>query len=177
MRVAGKRLGIDVGGTKIEGVLLDKSGEVVRRLRIPTPKNDYRAILDSIAGLLEVLSNDNALPVGIGTPGSISSRTGLMRNSNSNCLNGKPLLRDLELSLNRPVRLANDADCFTLSEATDGAAQDVQLVFGVILGTGVGGGICVNKEILSGANKITGEWGHTPLPVMVNERRHCFWRN
>ena len=174
MTKADMRLGIDLGGTKIEGVVINESGDVVQRHRIPTPNNDYWAILNSVAGLVTHLTTDLDLPVGIGTPGSISSRTGLMRNSNSTCLNGQPLLKDLELTLNRSVRIANDADCFTLSEAIDGAAQDAQVVFGVILGTGVGGGICINRELVSGANGITGEWGHNPLPAAVNEIRRCY---
>ena len=174
MKEADLRLGIDLGGTKMEGVLLDKSGSVILRRRTPTPQKDYRAILNSIAKLVEELTSDPGLPLGIGTPGSISSQTGLMRNSNSTCLNEQPLLQDLELKLKRPVRIANDANCFTLSEATDGAAQNVQVVFGVILGTGVGGGICINQEILSGKNGITGEWGHIPLPAIANEERSCF---
>ncbi len=158
------RIGIDLGGTKIEGVRLHPDGRLDPRLRIPTPGGDYRAILDAIADLVARLDPGGTLPVGIGTPGALSPATGLLRNSNSTCLNGRPLLHDLEQRLGRPVRLANDADCFALSEAADGAAAGARSVFGVIIGTGTGAGIVVDGRLLAGPNAIAGEWGHNPLP-------------
>ena len=170
------RLGIDLGGTKIEGILIDADGTIVRRERLPTPQDDYGRIIDTIDDVILKLSRDPGLPVGIGTPGSVSRVSPLMRNANSTCLNGKPLHADLEQHLGRPVRLANDADCFTLSEASDGAASSGSVVFGVILGTGVGGGITIDGKLVSGVNGITGEWGHNPMPNLptVALRRPCF---
>ncbi|WP_457669002.1 ROK family protein [Thiolapillus sp.] len=158
--------GVDLGGSKIEALLLDETGAELLRIRQPTPAGDYRATLQTIHDLHRELESraGQQLKLGIGTPGSPSPETGLMRNANSTCLNGQPLQQDLEQLLERPVRMANDADCFTLSEAVDGAASDADIVFGVIIGTGTGGGICVNKKLLHGANAITGEWGHNPLP-------------
>ena len=160
------RLGIDLGGTKIELIALDAAGDSLLRRRIATPQNDYAATVATIAAL--VADAETTLgqtgSVGIGTPGAISPATGLMKNCNSTCLNGKPLHQDLERALNREIRLANDANCFALSEATDGAAAGVEVVFGVILGTGVGGGVIVRGQVLTGANGIAGEWGHSPLP-------------
>jgi len=160
------RIGIDLGGTKIEGVLLDADGGERARERVATPQGDYEATIAAIAGLvarLERLAGE-ACSVGIGTPGSISPFSGLIRNANSVVLNDKPLDADLARALGRPVRLANDADCFALSEASDGAAAGAASVFGVILGTGVGGGVVVEGRLLSGANRVAGEWGHNPLP-------------
>lgn len=173
------RIGIDLGGTKIEGILIDPGGEIIRRERVPTPREDYPLILESVDRLVSSLQVDPTIPVGIGTPGSISHISSLMRNSNSRCLNGKPLLTDLESQLSVPVRLANDADCFTLSEATDGAAKDSRTVFGVILGTGVGGGICIDGKLIDGVNGISGEWGHNPMPQMpkMTPGRACFCGN
>jgi fructokinase len=160
------RIGVDLGGTKIEGVALDHGGMMRARRRVPTPAGDYRGIIDAIRSIVETLEADIGSPgsVGVGTPGAISPATGHLKNSNSTCLNGRPLQQDLEAALARPVRLANDANCFTLSEATDGAAAGYQSVFGVILGTGVGGGIAIAGRIVAGANAIAGEWGHNPLP-------------
>ena len=159
------RLGIDLGGTKIEGALLDADGRLAERIRIPTPQGDYEATLQAIAGLVDRLTPDlPEAPVGICTPGSLSPASGLLRNSNSECLNGRPLLDDLRARLRRPVRIANDADCFALSEASDGAATGAASVFGVIIGTGTGGGIVIGGKLLSGPNAIAGEWGHNPLP-------------
>jgi len=160
------RLGIDLGGTKIEGVVLDADGVERCRERIPTPQDDYEATLDAVAGLVASLESgvDQACSVGIAMPGSISRATGLVKNSNSVCLNGQPLHHDLETRLGRPLRFANDADCFALSEATDGAGRDAAVVFGVIVGTGTGGGIVINRHLLAGPNGIAGEWGHNPLP-------------
>ena len=160
------RIGIDLGGTKIAGVVLDVAGAEVCRERIPTPQGDYRRTLQVLAGLVSRLEDRAGRPcsVGIGMPGSASRATGLIKNSNSVCLNGQPMHRDLEALLQRPVRFANDADCFALSEATDGAAAGAAVVFGVIIGTGTGGGLVVNQQLVSGPNGISGEWGHNPLP-------------
>ncbi len=168
------RIGIDLGGTKMEGIRLSSSGDILQRERLPTPSGDYGATLQQVAHLVDHLALDPTVPVGIGTPGSRSRASGLIRNANSTCLNGRPLLEDLTELLQREVRIANDADCFTLSEAADGAGQATHTVFGVILGTGVGGGICVNGELLGGINGITGEWGHNPLPAPVSGSRDCY---
>jgi fructokinase len=161
------RIGIDLGGTKIEGILLNAGGDIAARRRVPTLAGDYegtiRAVCDLVAALEDAARTSNC-SVGVGTPGAISPRTGLVKNANSTCLNGRKLDRDLEAALKRPVRLANDANCFALSEASDGAGRAHGTVFGVILGTGVGGGIVVNGRILEGRNTIAGEWGHNPLP-------------
>ncbi len=163
---AALRIGVDLGGTKIEAAALDRAGIVHCRRRVATPSGDYRATIAAIVDLVSGIEHDlgAGAAVGIGMPGAISPVSGLVKNANSTCLNGRPLQRDLEAALGRPVRLANDANCFTLSEATDGAAAGLATVFGVILGTGVGGGIAVKGQILVGANAIAGEWGHTPLP-------------
>ena len=160
------RLGIDLGGTKIEGIVLDIDGIERCRERIPTPQGDYEATLDAVAGLVASLESevDQACSVGIAMPGSVSRATGLMKNSNSVCLNGQPLHRDLETKIGRPLHFANDADCFALSEATDGAGRDAAVVFGVIVGTGAGGGVVIDRCLLAGPNGIAGEWGHNPLP-------------
>ena len=160
------RIGIDLGGTKIEGIALDESGKELVRHRIATPAGDYAGTIQAITEL--VLYIENVIqcigPVGIGTPGSLSPATGLLQNSNSVCMNGKPVKADIEKLLKREVRMSNDANCFALSEATDGAAKGVAVVFGVIIGTGTGGGIVVNGKVLTGANSVAGEWGHNPLP-------------
>ncbi|HXE37039.1 MAG TPA: ROK family protein, partial [Azonexus sp.] len=161
------RIGIDLGGTKIEAVALADDGQALLRQRIPTPQGDYLATLMAVAGLVEAVENETGRrgSVGIGIPGAESPASGLIKNANSTCLIGQPLRRDLQAVLQRPVRLANDANCFALSEAIDGSGRDAEVVFGVILGTGVGGGIVVNRQVLSGANAIAGEWGHNPLPL------------
>ena len=160
------RLGIDLGGTKIEGIVLDAGGVELCRERIATPQGDYAATLDAVVALVSRLESRVAAgcSVGIGLPGSISRVTGLLKNSNSVCLNGQPLHQALEVRLGRPLRFANDADCFALSEATDGAGRDAAVVFGVIAGTGTGAGIVINRQLLGGPNGIAGEWGHNPLP-------------
>lgn len=160
------RIGIDLGGTKIEGVALDGDGGVVARRRIETPRGEYRGILNAIAGLVRQLEAEagGTATVGIGTPGALSPATGLLRNSNSTELNGHPVKADLEALLAREVRIENDANCFALSEATDGAAAHAAVVFGAIIGTGTGAGIVVNGRVLTGINAIGGEWGHNPLP-------------
>ena len=160
------RLGIDLGGTKIEGLLLDDGGRELLRRRVPTPQADCAAIVAAVAGLVCDIEAEAGVrvTVGIGTPGSLSPSSGLLRNSNTVCLNGEPLGRLFEEALGREVRLANDANCFALSEAVDGAGQQAEVVFGVILGTGTGGGVVVGRRVLAGANGIAGEWGHNPLP-------------
>lgn len=167
------RCGIDLGGTKIEGIALDERGAVSARKRIATPSGDYRATLDAIAGLVAELERGagERATLGIGTPGALSRANGLLKNSNSVCLNGRPLDKDLSALLNRPLRIANDADCFALSEAVDGAAAGAAVVFGVILGTGVGGGVVVHGRLLQGPNGIAGEWGHNPLPWPRDDER------
>jgi fructokinase len=160
------RLGVDLGGTKIEIVALDAAGRELARRREPTPRDDYRATVGAIVRL--VLDTEQELgahgSVGIGTPGALSARTGLLKNSNSVCLNGQPIKQDIEDMLGREVRIANDANCFALSEAIDGAGRGAAVVFGVILGTGCGGGVVVHERVLTGVNSIAGEWGHNVLP-------------
>jgi len=160
------RIGIDLGGTKIEVIALDDNHQVKSRRRAETPRHDYAGTLQTIAELVATVESETGErgTVGVGTPGSLSPFTGRMRNANSVWLNNKRLDRDLTDALRRPVRLANDADCFALSEAVDGAGAGVHSVFGVIVGTGVGGGIVVDGRLLAGPNGIAGEWGHNPLP-------------
>ena len=160
------RIGIDLGGTKIEMIALDHSGVIIVQKRILTPVGDYQETINAVAGLILSFEKDKAMraSVGVGMPGAISPLTGLVKNSNSVCLNGKPFKQDLESTLKRSIKIENDANCFTLSEATDGAAADARIVFGVILGTGVGGGLVINGEVINGPNAISGEWGHNPLP-------------
>jgi predicted NBD/HSP70 family sugar kinase len=170
------RIGIDLGGTKTEIIVLDAAGAERLRRRVQTPREDYDAILALVANLVTDAEQQCALPpgsasIGIGTPGSLSRTTGLLRGSNSVCLNGMPLQRDLETRLGRAIALANDANCFALSEATDGAGRGAGVVFGVILGTGVGGGIVVHGRVLEGRNAIAGEWGHNPLPWPNDDER------
>ena len=161
------RFGIDLGGTKIEMLALDESGKELLRQRIATPVNDYLATVKAIAGLVYAAEKSLAAraSVGIATPGAVSRLTGRIKNANSTSLNGKPLVADLQSALQREVRIENDANCFALSEATDGAAAGARTVFGVILGTGVGGGIVIDGKTLTGVNAIAGEWGHNPLPM------------
>jgi fructokinase len=160
------RIGVDLGGTKIEAIALSPEGAVLARRRAPTPASDYDAILRSVAGLVAAIEQEagGRGSIGVGTPGAISATTGLLKNSNTLALNGRPLAHDLALALNRMVRLENDANCFALSEAVDGAGAGAQVAFGVILGTGVGGGIVVGGRLLEGRNRLAGEWGHNPLP-------------
>lgn len=166
-------IGIDLGGTKVEAIALDGEGEVLARRRVPTPRHDYEGTLAAIASLVSGLESEIGRrgQVGIGTPGSLSPVTGKMRNANSVWLNDRELDRDLEAALGREIRLANDADCFALSEATDGAAKGARSVFGVILGTGVGGGVVVAGDLVAGPNGIAGEWGHNPLPWPSDDER------
>ncbi len=161
------RIGVDLGGTKIELIALDASGRERHRVRVPTPQGDYDATLAAVVSLVEKAEQTlNAkASVGVGMPGALSRLTGLVKNANSTCLIGHDLKGDLEKSLGREVRIANDANCFALSEAVDGAGKGAKVVFGVILGTGVGGGIVVDGEVQTGPNAIAGEWGHNPLPL------------
>jgi fructokinase len=164
------RIGIDLGGTKIEGIVLADDGVVARRERIETPHESYDAVLASIAALVDRLEHGiDRCSVGVGTPGSLSPSSGLLRGSNTTMLNGKPLDRDLSRALAREVRIANDANCFALSEASDGAAAGARVVFGVIVGTGCGGGLVVDGRVLAGKNGIAGEWGHNPLPWAASD--------
>jgi len=158
------RIGVDLGGTKIEALALDPKGREVFRKRVLTPRGDYAATLDAVAALVKEIGPGT---VGVGIPGALSRVTGLVKNANSTWLIGRPLKQDLERALGREVRLDNDANCFALSEAIDGAGQGAPVVFGVILGTGVGAGIVVERKVLVGRNAIAGEWGHNPLPLPV----------
>src|SRR4051812_40028175 len=160
------RIGIDLGGTKIEGLALGDDGGEVARIRIPAPRGRYADTLSAIASLVADLERTagGRGTVGVGIPGTLSPASGLVKNANSTWLNGQPLGDDLPRILNRPVRFANDANCFALSEAVDGAAATAAVVFGVIVGTGTGGGVVVNRRVIVGANAIAGEWGHNPLP-------------
>jgi fructokinase len=166
------RIGIDLGGTKIEAMALDLSGAELFRRRVETPR-DYAGTIRAIQTLVQMADEHTGDrgSVGIGVPGTISPVTGLVKNANSTWLIGHPLDKDLEDLLGRPVRLMNDANCFALSEAIDGAGKDAKIVFGVILGTGVGGGIVVDRQVLDGAQRICGEWGHNPLPRLTDRER------
>ncbi len=165
------RIGIDLGGTKIEGLALAGDGRALARHRVPAPRGNYDNSLRAIAEMVARLEQATGLrgTVGVGIPGAISPATGLVKNANSTWLIGRPLAEDLSRALDRPVRLANDANCFALSEATDGAAAGAEVVFGVIIGTGTGGGLVVHGRVIVGANAVAGEWGHNPLPP----RRGC----
>jgi fructokinase len=167
------RIGVDLGGTKIEAIALDADGSCVARRRIPAPRDDYRATLEAIAGLVATIESETGRrgSLGVGTPGARSPFTGRLRNSNSVWLNDRPIDRDLAELLGRPVRIANDADCFALSEATDGAGEGARCCFGVIIGTGCGGGVVVDGRLLAGPNAIAGEWGHNPLPWPRDDER------
>ena len=161
------RIGIDLGGTKIEGIVLHGETEVLLRKRVATPALQYPATIDAIAAMVRELEQEagaSGLPVGVGHPGAISPASGRIKNANSTCLNDRLLKQDLEQAIGRPVRMANDADCLALSEAFDGAAAGASSAFAVILGTGVGGGVVIDGKLLAGPNAIAGEWGHNPLP-------------
>ena len=159
------RIGVDLGGTKIEVAVLDPAGQIAFRRRLPTPR-DYPGIIATITGLVQAAEQETGVhaTVGVGIPGTISPVTGLVKNANSQMLIGHALDKDLEAALERPVRVENDANCFALSEAADGAGAGAHCVFGVILGTGCGGGVIIGGKVLSGRNRIAGEWGHMPLP-------------
>lgn len=167
------RIGIDLGGTKIEGLALADDGRELNRRRVPAPRGNYEDTIHAVIELIAAIESHTATrgTVGIGIPGAISPATGLITNANSTWLNGRALERDLSRALARPVRLANDANCFALSEAIDGAAAGLPVVFGVIVGTGTGGGLIVHGRVIAGANAIAGEWGHNPLPAPEDEER------
>ncbi|HSD67180.1 MAG TPA: ROK family protein [Vicinamibacteria bacterium] len=160
------RIGIDLGGTKIEAVALDEGGAELGRRRVATPRQDYDGTIRAMAALVRDLEAETGRrgTVGVGMPGALSPATGLVKNANSTWLIGQPLDRDLSSLLERPLRFANDANCFALSEAVDGAGAGARVVFGVIVGTGTGGGVAVERKVLTGPNAIAGEWGHNPLP-------------
>ncbi|MCB1691488.1 MAG: ROK family protein [Pseudomonadales bacterium] len=170
------RIGVDLGGSKIEAIVLDGHGDILVRRRVPTPSG-YEPIIDAIVALVHGVEDacglPHDLPVGIGTPGAVSLATGRMKNSNTICLNDRFLREDLARAIGAPVRIANDANCLALSEASDGAGSDADTVFAVILGTGVGGGLCVGKRLLVGRNAIAGEWGHNTLPLAA---LRCEWQ-
>lgn len=165
------RIGVDLGGTKIEAMVLDRDGHELLRKRIATPAGDYQATVGAVCALVLEIESQMGGPakVGVGIPGALSRLTGLVKNANSTCQIGHDLKGDLEKALDREIRIENDANCFALSEAMDGAGQEDEVVFGVILGTGVGAGIVVRGEVLVGPNAIAGEWGHNPLPLPRNE--------
>jgi len=167
------KIGVDLGGTKIEAIALAADGRELGRVRVPTPRRDYDGTLDAVAKLVRQLEQAHGGPasIGVGIPGSISPATGLVKNANSTWLIGRAFDQDLAARLRRPVRLANDANCFALSEATDGAGAGAPVVFGVIVGTGVGGGLVVEGRLVEGAHRIAGEWGHNPLPWPRDEER------
>ncbi len=169
MRANQHRIGIDLGGTKIAGIALNPEGRLCAEARVPTPRDDYRATLQAVSDLADELERQANVVrghgwVGIGMPGALSLSTGLVKNANSTWLNGKPFDKDVAAVLKRPVRIANDANCLAVSEATDGAGAGRHVVFGVILGTGCGGGIAIDGVPVTGLNAIAGEWGHNPLP-------------
>ncbi|MDE1161686.1 MAG: ROK family protein [Acidobacteriaceae bacterium] len=165
------RIGVDLGGTKIEALAMDDAGLELQRIRVGTPKGDYQGTVDAIAGLVRQIEAAQGVQatVGVGIPGTVVRSTGLVKNANSTWLIGKPLEKDLSEALGREVRCANDANCFAISEATDGAAAGYDVVFGVIIGTGCGGGVAINGEIAAGPNGLRGEWGHAPLPWQTAE--------
>jgi fructokinase len=167
------RIGIDLGGSKIEVIALAEDGTALLRRRLPTPVGEYAATLDAVADLVAFAERETgkAGTVGVASPGAESTKTGLIKNSNSTVLNGRPLRRDLAQKLSRKVRIENDANCFVLSEAIDGAAAGARAVFGAILGTGVGGGLVIDKQVLLGRNRIAGEWGHNPLPWLDSSEK------
>ncbi|HEX8028976.1 MAG TPA: ROK family protein [Vicinamibacterales bacterium] len=167
------RIGIDLGGTKIEGLALADDGRELDRRRVAAPRGSYDDTVRAVSALvsaIEVSINDRG-SVGVGIPGAVSPATGLIKNANSTWLNGHRLAEDLSTSIGRPIRLANDANCFALSEATDGAAAGASVVFGVIIGTGTGGDLVINGRVVTGANAIAGEWGHNPLPAPEDDER------
>ena len=166
------KIGIDLGGTKTEGILIDEAGTELSRTRIKTEKN-YDGTIQGIISIVKKFENDfgNSTSVGIGMPGAVSADSALVKNANSIWLNGKPFRTDLEKKLDRKVNLENDANCFALSEAVDGAGKDHPVVFGVIIGTGTGGGISINQKVLTGRNNIAGEWGHIGLPNRSNDEK------
>lgn len=174
------RIGIDLGGTKIEGIILARDYSVLTCKRVPTPAGDYTQTVNAVCALVETLQSEagQKLSVGIGTPGTLVPQTGTMKNCNSTCLNGKALKDDIEAVLGYPVRMENDANCFALSEALSGAGKDYRSVFGVIIGTGTGGGFVFDRSLVTGPNGICGEWGHAAIPAtarhLIGEDRACY---
>ena len=172
------RIGVDIGGTKIEGIVLNGTGEVIDLVRRATPAEFYEEVLTEVSGIITKLQKGRRLKVGIGTPGALSAPAETIKNSNSTCFNGKPLKRDLEQQLGYEIRMENDANCFALSEAHYGAGRNCRSVFGVIIGTGTGGGIVVDGKLHTGPNRIAGEWGHNCIPASVrdsiNADRKCY---
>ncbi|MBM87954.1 MAG: fructokinase [Gammaproteobacteria bacterium] len=163
------RIGVDVGGSKIEAIVIRNDGSVAEKIRVDTPAESYSATVEMICNVIKRLQMAVPLSVGIGTPGAISMPSQLMKNSNSVCLNNRPFKKDIEKTLGYEIRLENDANCFTLSEAHYGAAKDSKNVFGVIIGTGCGGGVVIDKKLVTGPNSIAGEWGHNPIPISARE--------
>ena len=163
------RIGIDLGGTKIEGIILNSDGEIQHKIRLDTPVGDYREVVESICRITEKLQGDCNMTVGIGTPGVLDAKTSLMKNSNSLCIDGKPFKRDVESRLGYEIKVENDANCFILSEALLGAGKDANCVFGVVIGTGCGGGLVISKKLMNGPNGIAGEWGHNCIPTSVRK--------
>ena len=174
----GLRIGVDVGGTKMEGIVLDGDGELLEVLRKPTPAESYDKVLTDLCGLIETLQRGRRLKVGIGTPGALTIPGEVIKNSNSTCFNGRPLKRDIEQRLGYGVRMENDANCFVLSEAVYGAGKGCRSVFGVIIGTGTGGGFVIDGRLNTGPNQIAGEWGHNCVPASVRQTladdRKCY---
>jgi predicted NBD/HSP70 family sugar kinase len=174
------RIGIDLGGTKIEGIVLADNGDVAKKIRLSTPGTNYQAIVDSVCELIKALQQQavTRMSVGVGSPGALAKTTGLMKNCNSICLNHQPLQQDIESILGYGIKLENDANCFALSEAHYGSARQAKSMFGVIIGTGTGGGIVINGELVTGPNSIAGEWGHNSLPSnarhLIGDDRLCY---
>jgi fructokinase len=173
------RIGVDVGGTKIEAAALDSSNQVAARLRVPTPRGDYPATVEAVAGIVRAIERDTGRQgtVGVGMPGSISPTTGLIKGSNSVWMTGQPFRADLETALHRPVRCVNDANCLATSEAHDGAAAGASVVFAAVLGTGCGGGLALGGKVHEGRNTVAGEWGHNALPFRTGaelDQQSCF---
>ncbi len=163
------RIGIDLGGTKVEGIRLKNNGQIDQKIRISTPTENYKSVVNTICDLINSLQTADRLSVGIGTPGTLDPQTNFMKNSDSLCINGNPFKKDLEDKLDYPIKVENDANCFALSEAIYGAGKEFTNVFGVILGTGCGGGLVVRKALVNGPNRISGEWGHNCMPTSVRD--------
>ena len=163
------RIGIDLGGTKIEGIRLGKNGQADKKVRVGTPSKNYNDVIRAVSNVIKDLQTKERLTVGIGTPGNLDTQTNLMKNSDSLCLNGKPFKKDIENEIGYSVEVENDANCFALSEANYGAGAEFECVFGVVLGTGCGGGLVERKTLINGPNRITGEWGHNCMPVCVRK--------
>jgi len=163
------RIGIDLGGTKVEGIRLKDNGQIDKKIRVSTPTKNYDSVITSICDLISDLQTPDRLSVGIGTPGTLDPQTDFMKNSDSLCINGSPFKKDIEDKLDYSIRVENDANCFALSEAIYGAGKEFKYVFGVILGTGCGGGLVVDRNLVNGPNRISGEWGHNCMPTSVRD--------